>query len=72
MVLLPIDFVLHPKIPVSLRSKTRETGGSVSLFRKKIVCYVSLQFHFEAKFGDTLLGLLEKRLDLSPKEVRYF
>ena len=48
MVSLPIDFVLHPKIPVSLRS---ETGGSVSLFRKKTFRYVLLQFRFEAKFG---------------------
>ena len=55
MVLLPIDFVLHPKIPFSLRSETSETGGSVSLFREKKFRYVSLQFRFEAKFGDTLL-----------------
>ena len=54
MVSLPIDFVSHPKIPVSLRSKTSETGGSVSLFREKKFRYVSLQFHFEAKLGDTL------------------
>ena len=54
MVSLPIDFVSHPKIPVSLRSETSETGGSVSLFREKKFRYVSLQFCFEAKFGDTL------------------
>ena len=54
MVSLPIDFVSHPKIPVSLRSETSETGGSVSLFREKKFRYVSLQFRFEAKFGDTL------------------
>ena len=52
MVLLPIDFVSHPKIPFSLRS---ETGGSVSLFCEKKFRYVSLQFRFEAKFGDTLV-----------------
>ena len=55
MVSLPIDFVSHPKIPVSLRSETSETGGSVSLFREKKFRYVSLQFCFEAKFGDTLV-----------------
>ncbi len=55
MVWLPIDFISHPKIPVSLRSETSETGGSVSLFREKKFRYVSLQFCFEAKFGDTLL-----------------
>ena len=54
MVSLPIDFVSHPKIPFSLRSETSETGGSVSLFREKKFRYVSLQFRFEAKFGDTL------------------
>ena len=54
MVLLPIDFVLHPKIPFSLRSETSETGGSVLLFREKKFRYVSLQFRFEAKFRDTL------------------
>ena len=56
MVSLPIDFVSHPKIPFSLRS---ETGGSVSLFREKKFRYVSLQFRFEAKFGDTLVVALE-------------
>ena len=55
MVSLPIDFVSHPKIPVSLRSETSETGGFISLFREKKFRYVSLQFRFEAKFGDTLL-----------------
>ena len=55
MVSLPIDLVSHPKIPVSLRCETSETGGSVSLFREKKFRYVSLQFRFEAKFGDTLL-----------------
>ena len=54
MVSLLIDFVSHPKIPFSLRSETSETGGSVSLFREKKFRYVSLQFRFEAKFGDTL------------------
>ena len=58
MVSLPIDFVSHPKIPVSLRSETSETGGSVSLFREKKFRYVSLQFRFEAKFGDTLLRII--------------
>ena len=47
MVSLPIDFV-------SLRSETSETEGSVSLFREKKFRYVTLQFRFEAKFGDTL------------------
>ena len=56
MVSLPIDFVSHAKIPVSLRSETSETGGSVSLFHEKKFCYVLLQFRFEAKFGDTLLS----------------
>ena len=56
MVSLPIDFVLHPKIPVSLRSETSETGGFISLFREKKFRYVLLQFRFEAKFGDTLVG----------------
>ena len=55
MVSLPIDLVSHPKIPVSLRCETSETGGSVSLFREKKFRYVSLQFCFEAKFGDTLI-----------------
>ena len=55
MVSLPIDFVSHPKIPFSLQSETSETGGSVSLFREKKFRYVSLQFRFEAKFGDTLI-----------------
>ena len=55
MVSLPIDLVSHPKIPVSLRCETSETGGSVSLFREKKFRYVSLQFRFEAKFGDTLV-----------------
>ena len=55
MVSLPIDFVSHPKIPFSLRSETSETGGSVLLFCEKKFCYVSLQFCFEAKFGDTLV-----------------
>ena len=55
MVSLLIDFVSHPKIPFSLRSETSETGGSVSLFRAKKFCFVSLQFRFEAKFGDTLV-----------------
>ena len=35
MISLPIDFVSHPKILFSLRSKTSETGGSVSLFLEK-------------------------------------
>ena len=56
MVSLPIDLVSHPKIPVSLRCETSETGGSVSLFREKKFRYVSLQFRFEAKFGDTLVA----------------
>ena len=56
MVSLPIDFVSHPKIPFLLRSETSETGGSVSLFREKKFRYVSLQFRFEAKFGDTLVS----------------
>ena len=55
MVSLQIDFVSHPKIPVLLQSETSETGGAVSLFREKKFRYVSLQFHFEAKFGDTLV-----------------
>ena len=59
MVSLPIDFVSHPKIPFSLRSETSETGGSVSLFREKKFRYVSLQFRFKAKFGDTLVVALE-------------
>ena len=62
MVSLPIDLVSHPKIPVSLRCETSETGGSVSLFREKKFRYVSLQFRFEAKFGDTLLVTNHKRL----------
>ena len=53
MVSLLIDFVSHPKIPVSLRSETSETGGFISLFHKKKFRYVSLQFRFEAKFGET-------------------
>ena len=52
MVSLPIDLVLHLKIPVLLQS---ETGRSVSLFREKKFHYVLLQFRFKAKFGDTLL-----------------
>ena len=56
MVSLPIDFVSHPKIPVSLRSETSKTGGFISLFREKKFRFVSLQFRFEAKFGDTLVG----------------
>ena len=60
MVSLPIDFVSHPKIPVSLRSETSKTGGSVSLFCEKKFRYVSLQFRFEAKFGDTLIRTLKQ------------
>ena len=66
MVSLPIDLVSHPKIPVSLRCETSETGGSVSLFREKKFRYVSLQFRFKAKFGDTLLTLLASFLLLCP------
>ena len=55
MVSLPIDFVSRPKIPFSLRSETSETGGFILLFREKKFRYVSLQFRFEAKFGDTLI-----------------
>ena len=60
MVSLPIDLVSHPKIPVSLRCETSETGGSVSLFREIKFRYVSLQFRFEAKFGDTLVWTAEE------------
>ena len=44
MVSLPIDLVSHPKIPVSLRSITSKTGGSVSLFSKKnfFLCFASV------------------------------
>ena len=62
MVSLPIDLVSHPKIPVSLRCETSETGGSVSLFREIKFRYVSLQFRFEAKFGDTLVATLFETL----------
>ena len=43
MVSLPIDFVLHPKIPVSLRSETSETGGQFCYLRKKVsLCFASV------------------------------
>ena len=60
MVLLPIGFVSHPKISFSLRSETSETGGSVLLFPEKKFRYVSLQFRFEAKFGDILRVHIKK------------
>ena len=47
MVSLLIDFVSHPKIPVSLRSETSETGGSVSLFREK--SFAMFRFSFASK-----------------------
>ena len=74
MVSLPIDFVSHPKIPFSLRSETSETGGSVSLFREKKFRYVSLQFRFEAKFGDTLIIMYAdtKRWMLFPRISHHF
>ena len=49
MVSRPIDFVLHPKIPFSLRSKRSETGGSVSLLREKKFRYGMFCFSFASK-----------------------
>ena len=49
MVSLPIDFVSHPKIPVSLRSETSETGGvSFPISRKKgLLCFASVSLRSE-------------------------
>ena len=69
MVSLPIDLVSHPKIPVSLRCETSETGGSVSLFREKKFHYVSLQVRFEAKFGDTLAVACLVRIAVATKNM---
>ena len=40
-------------------AKQAKLGGQFRYFAKKKFCYVSLQFRFEAKFGDTLFAPLE-------------
>ena len=46
MVSLPIDFVLHPKIPFLLLSETSETGGSF-LQKKVSLCFASVSLRSE-------------------------